>query len=143
MFIGRKAELAELERRYNQNGFQFPVIYGRRRVGKTRLIQEFISDKKSVYFMAARQTSSELLQGFSETIKEQFPDERTKFIKSFENWESLFSYITEVSRKTRIVLVIDEYWGKETIYNSFAFEGTHLNLATQAKLKQLGYNGKF
>ena len=37
----------------------------------------------------------------------------------------------------------DEYWGKETIYNSFAFEGTHLNLATQAKLKQLGYNGKF
>ena len=109
MFIGRKAELAELERRYNQNGFQFPVIYGRRRVGKTRLIQEFISDKKSVYFMAARQTSSELLQGFSETIKEQFPDERTKFIISFENWESLFSYITEVSRKTRIVLVIDEY----------------------------------
>ena len=109
MFIGRKAELAELERRYNQNGFQFPVIYGRRRVGKTRLIQEFISDKKSVYFMAARQTSSELLQGFSETIKEQFPDERTKFIKSFENWESLFSYITEVSRKTRIVIVIDEY----------------------------------
>ena len=59
--------------------------------------------------MAARQTSSELLQGISETIKEQFPDERTKFIKSFENWESLFSYITEVSRKTRIVLVIDEY----------------------------------
>lgn len=37
----------------------------------------------------------------------------------------------------------DEYWGKETIYNSFAFEGTHLNLATQAKLKQLGYKGKF
>ena len=37
----------------------------------------------------------------------------------------------------------DEYWGKETRYNSFAFEGTHLNLATQAKLKQLGYNGQF
>ena len=63
MFIGRKAELAELEMRYNQNGFQFSVIYGRRWVGKMRLIQEFISDKKSVYFIAARQTSSELLQG--------------------------------------------------------------------------------
>lgn len=47
---------------------------------------------------------------------------------------------------TKIIFDIktfDEYWGKETIYNSFAFEGTHLNLATQAKLKQLGYNGKF
>ncbi len=109
MFIGRKTELAELERRYNQDGFQFPVIYGRRRVGKTRLIQEFISDKKSIYFMAARQTSSELLQSFSETIKEQFPDERTKFLNSFENWENLFSYITELSRKMRIILVIDEY----------------------------------
>ena len=37
MFVGRKAEFAELERRYAQEGFQFPVVYGRRRVGKTRL----------------------------------------------------------------------------------------------------------
>ena len=38
---------------------------------------------------------------------------------------------------------ISQYGGTEYIHKSYAFEGTHLNLATQAKLKQLGYNGKF
>lgn len=109
MFVGRKAEFAELERRYEQSGFQFPVVYGRRRIGKTRLIQEFASKKKSIYFMSTKQTSSELLKSFSAAIKEQFEDERTKYLPSFESWESLFSYITEISRNERIVLVIDEY----------------------------------
>ena len=109
MFVGRKAEFAELERRYAQEGFQFPVVYGRRRVGKTRLIQEFANTKKSIYFMATKQTSSELLQSFSLAIKEQLADERTKYLSSFESWESLFSYVTEISKNERIVLVIDEY----------------------------------
>lgn len=109
MFVGRKAEFAELERRYSQSGFQFPVVYGRRRVGKTRLIQEFASTKKSIYFMSTKQTSSELLKSFSLAIKEQFEDERTKYLNSFENWEALFSYMTEISKNERIVLVIDEY----------------------------------
>lgn len=109
MFIGRKQELAELERRFNQNGFQFPVIYGRRRVGKTRLIQEFIANKKSIYFMATRQNSKEQLKSFTQTIKEQFFDEKTKYLETFDSWESLFSYIFEISKNERIIFVIDEY----------------------------------
>lgn len=109
MFVGRKQELSELERRFNQKGFQFPVIYGRRRVGKTRLIQEFISNKKSLYFMATRQNSKEQLKSFTQTIKEQFSDEKTKYLESFDSWESLFSYIGEISKNERIIFVIDEY----------------------------------
>ncbi|WP_440557940.1 leucine-rich repeat protein [Treponema succinifaciens] len=48
--------------------------------------------------------------------------------------------ITKITFDTK---TFDEYYGKETINKSYAFSGTHLNLATQAKLKQLGYNGKF
>lgn len=49
--------------------------------------------------------------------------------------------ITKITFDTK---TFDEYWGgEETIYENHAFKGTHLNLATQAKLKQLGYNGKF
>lgn len=47
--------------------------------------------------------------------------------------------ITKITFDTKRV---DEY-GRETINKSYAFSGTHLNLATQAKLKQLGYNGEF
>ena len=50
MFIGREQELAELNRLYQTDRFQFPVIYGRRRVGKTALINEFIKEKEAIYF---------------------------------------------------------------------------------------------
>lgn len=40
-FIGRKAELAKLNAEYERDG-GFVVIYGRRRVGKTTLIKEFL-----------------------------------------------------------------------------------------------------
>lgn len=45
MFIGRERELASLNRLYISDRFEFAVIYGRRRVGKTALINQFISDK--------------------------------------------------------------------------------------------------
>ena len=47
-FIGRQSELQTLEQEYRRDG-GFVVIYGRRRVGKTRLIKEFIKDKPAVY----------------------------------------------------------------------------------------------
>ena len=49
MFVGRKHELDSLNKSYKRDGFQFPVIYGRRRVGKTTLINEFCKARKSVY----------------------------------------------------------------------------------------------
>ena len=41
MFVGREKELAEMNRLYDAPGFQMLVLYGRRRVGKTTLIEEF------------------------------------------------------------------------------------------------------
>ena len=53
-FFGREYELAELEKSYQSDKFEFTVIYGRRRVGKTFLIQKYIEDKDSIYYMASR-----------------------------------------------------------------------------------------
>ena len=47
MFVGRESELIKLEKMYSTNEFQFAVIYGRRRVGKTTLIREFLKNKES------------------------------------------------------------------------------------------------
>lgn len=52
MFLGRKSELELLQQEFDKDSFSFSVIYGRRRVGKTTLIKEFIKDKKAVYFQA-------------------------------------------------------------------------------------------
>ena len=50
-FIGRKSELSKLEEEYNRDS-SFVVIYGRRRVGKTTLIKEFLKEKTAFYFLA-------------------------------------------------------------------------------------------
>ena len=48
-FIGRESELAALNREYERDG-GFVVIYGRRRVGKTTLIKEFLKDKQNTFY---------------------------------------------------------------------------------------------
>jgi len=50
MFAGRDRELTTLNNLFNESTFQMVVIYGRRRVGKTTLISEFISGKPSIFF---------------------------------------------------------------------------------------------
>ena len=68
MFIGRERELKKLNTLYKSNQFEFAVFYGRRRVGKTTLINEFIKDKNSIYYMAIEGTKKENLQGFSKAL---------------------------------------------------------------------------
>ena len=53
-FFAREKELADLEELYRQPGFQMAVIYGRRRIGKSMLISEFIRDKKAIYHIATK-----------------------------------------------------------------------------------------
>ncbi len=68
MFIGRKRELNKLNELYHSNRFQFPVIYGRRRVGKTALINEFIKDKDAIFFTGIESNAKQNLENFSKSI---------------------------------------------------------------------------
>ena len=52
MFIGRERELASLNQLYQSDKFEFAVVYGRRRVGKSALINQFIRNKKSIYLIS-------------------------------------------------------------------------------------------
>ena len=63
-FIGRRSELAVLEKQYERkNGFV--VLYGRRRVGKTTLIKEFIKGKPALYFLASREAEALNIRRFA------------------------------------------------------------------------------
>ena len=68
MFVGRSRELNKLNALYNSNRFEFVVFYGRRRVGKTTLINEFTEQKKSIYYMAVEGTKKENLSGLSKAF---------------------------------------------------------------------------
>lgn len=51
MFIGREAELDFLNDKYEEEGGQLVVLYGRRRVGKTETLREFCKGKPHVFFL--------------------------------------------------------------------------------------------
>ncbi|MBE6550737.1 MAG: ATP-binding protein [Ruminococcaceae bacterium] len=107
MFIGRERELSALGKLYNSGKFEFAVIYGRRRVGKTALINEFIGDKKAVYFMGVESNAKQNLENFSKSIMEL--SGTTKGGLSFLSFQSALEYVFALSEKERIILAIDEY----------------------------------
>jgi AAA+ ATPase superfamily predicted ATPase len=108
MFFGRKEELNKLNEIYMNDSFAFVVVYGRRRVGKTTLVREFIKGKNAVYFLA-READGELnLRGFSNDVYEATASNQAG-ASFFSNWEQAFVYLGRIADNERIVLVIDEY----------------------------------
>ena len=108
MFVGRESELSRLNRMYNSNKFEMAVIYGRRRVGKTTLINEFCKNKATVLFPAIESNAEQNLEILSGAISYlQNGESNAEFrYKSFAN---AFSRLEELSKDKRIVFVIDEY----------------------------------
>jgi AAA+ ATPase superfamily predicted ATPase len=108
MFIGRETELKKLNELYAGDKFEFAIIYGRRRVGKTTLIREFIKDKRSVYFAAREADGNVNLKGFSGDVYSATA-RGLAGNAVFSDWEKAFDYIYQISKDDRIVLAIDEY----------------------------------
>ncbi|MDR1014801.1 MAG: ATP-binding protein [Coriobacteriales bacterium] len=108
MFIGREAELDTLNEMYSSDRFEFAVIYGRRRVGKTTLIKEFIKDKNAIYFLAREADGMINLKGFSNDVY-AVTAKVSKGRAVFSDWERAFEYLYQISKDTRLILAIDEY----------------------------------
>ena len=108
-FIDRNSELHYLNKAYQGQHSNFVVIYGRRRVGKTRLIKEFIQDKPHIYFLCDKELEVNLLKRMQRSIASFLNDDMLEKIE-FHDWESLFEYFlnhADLSQKT--VLIIDEF----------------------------------
>ena len=107
MFIGRERELNALNKLYKSNKFEFAVISGRRRVGKTALINEFIGDKKAIYFMGVESNAKQNLENFSKSIMEFASGIETE--SSFLSFQTALEYVFKLAENERIILAIDEY----------------------------------
>ncbi len=106
MFYGRKQELNELNVRYNSGRKEFGVIYGRRRIGKTELANEFFKNKSGLFFQAKKDNAYGNLRSFSYEV-----DKLLKLPKSFvfASWEEALDAIVEYANGKRFILAIDEY----------------------------------
>lgn len=106
-FVGRENELARLEDEYAR-GNAFIVIYGRRRVGKTTLIKEFIQDKPALYFLASKEDEKLNLRRFARKAAE-FTGNTLLATASFDNWRIPFQAIAQAYAEKPCVVAIDEF----------------------------------
>ena len=108
MFIGRKAELQFLEERYASREAELIVLYGRRRVGKTELLNEFTKGKQAVFYTCTETPDREQLERFSKRVLASgIPAAR--YIQSFQDWESALGSVVDVPSQGKKILIIDEF----------------------------------
>ena len=103
MFIDRYEEMKCLQKQYVREDASFVVVYGRRRVGKTTCISEFIKDKKSVYLLASEESDCMNRRLFQKQIEETF-----HLKTDLGEWEDLFRTIP-LDNQERTVIVLDEF----------------------------------
>ncbi|MES2614413.1 MAG: ATP-binding protein [Bdellovibrionota bacterium] len=107
-FIGRTQELQQLQTLLKKNSASIVVIKGRRRIGKSRLIQEFAKPFRSYFFSGVPPLEKTTLQ---DELKE-FGWQLGKALEAppfqEDNWNSLFLRLAHHTRRGRVVVVLDE-----------------------------------
>lgn len=105
--IGREKELSVIEEKCASGRFEFLVMYGRRRVGKTTILNEIAKRHDTIFFSAQEKNDELNLEDFSRAIENHYDG---RYFATFRNWQSALDYITErLSGEKRTVLIIDEF----------------------------------
>lgn len=106
-FFGREQELTSLNLLWNTQKYQMVVLYGRRRVGKTTLIQKFIEDKPAINFTAQETADALNLAAFSKKIYAFLGIPANA--GAFESWETAFDFLAVKAQTDQFILSFDEF----------------------------------
>jgi hypothetical protein len=107
-FFNRTRELTAFEDRWTAQGAQFALLYGRRRVGKTYLLQHFLMGKPHCYFLASQTTLSDNLSQLAESVLASVPGSGYR-PEDMTTLNAILRFIGSVAREQRFVLVLDEF----------------------------------
>lgn len=106
-FIGRTLELKALSELKNKNSASLAVISGRRRIGKSRLAEEF-GKKYDYYAFSGLPPSSSTTAEFQ---RKAFALQLEKYFNvplRYENWYELFRFLADQTNKQNAVILLDE-----------------------------------
>lgn len=107
-FVDREQEMETLQSEYERDGSALVVLYGRRRVGKTTLISEFIKDKKALFFLASEEAEVQNRNSFKDKVAE-FIDSDLLRSADVKTWDVLFKAIVDTQFESKPVIVLDEF----------------------------------
>ncbi|MDO4552131.1 MAG: ATP-binding protein [Bacillota bacterium] len=107
-FVDREKEMENLQNEYARDGASLVIMYGRRRVGKTTLISEFIRDKRAMFFLASEESEAQNRNAFKDKAAE-FIGNNLLRAASVPSWDAIFKAIMETPFDSKPVIVIDEF----------------------------------
>jgi uncharacterized protein len=113
-FINRQADLKLLDELNARRGAQFVVVYGRRRIGKTALLNHWLHGRKGpnspsgLYWVSHRATSEILLASFSEALVAALGKSISSGMR-FGSWEDAFRQMFMLAEKRNLAVIIDEF----------------------------------
>ena len=107
-FVNREKELEYLTRVYKEQTSSLIVLYGRRRIGKTTLIKEFIKDKTALYLIATEESEKENKKNFQWALSDLTQNSLLKKAVDLE-WDDIFLQFKSYQPKGKKILVIDEF----------------------------------
>lgn len=111
-FKGRAAELKLLDKLWRMPEAALLILYGRRRVGKTRLLTHWREQHRdhALYWVAEPMSARDQLRSFSQAIHHfTYPDSPVSMQITYDNWEQALWYVAEQARNRRLALFIDEF----------------------------------
>jgi hypothetical protein len=111
-FIGRKRELELLQQAWESKRPELLILYGRRRVGKTRLLTHWIqtSQARALYWVAEPTSAFDQLRSFSQALYNfANPGLPAPENFSYASWAQAFQQLASLAQPTRLAVVIDEF----------------------------------
>jgi len=108
VFIGREGESRVLADLADSGKPELFVLFGRRRVGKTELLQQFCRGRRAVYFLAAQVREKDSLRAFRDALVECLEDPLAGSVE-FPDWSAALQFLAERAKDERLVVVLDEF----------------------------------
>jgi AAA+ ATPase superfamily predicted ATPase len=107
-FVDRDIELRTLADEYHNRESSLVIVYGRRRIGKTSLIREFIQDKPALYYLATEESEAQNRHVFK-TMAADFTGNGLLKNAQVEDWDPIFDTLVSFETAERKIIVIDEF----------------------------------
>ena len=124
--IGRDREMAELQRCLDSDRSELVIVYGRRRVGKTFLVDQFFHETYDFTFVGGHKLSQRIqLRNFAKVLKKAMKERALrKFADWFDAFDTLEEYLESLPLARKKVVFIDEMPWIDSLRSNFteAFE---------------------
>lgn len=110
-FVARERELKVLQKEWEFDKARLLILYGRRRIGKTRLVTHWIETFKprALYWVAEPTSSKDQLRSFSQALFNFESNSSVPDDFSYSTWNQAFEQAARIAKQERMALILDEF----------------------------------